>query len=252
MMSRINFLGFHVDNLNFQETLLKIRSIIRNGKPVQHVVLNVNKIIQANKNKKFKQIINSCGLINADGISIIWAVKLLGMSLKERVTGINLMQSLIELATREGYKLYFLGAEEEIIKKVIKFYKSCYPTLQIVGFRDGYWDSSQEQEVVNAIKTTEPDILFVGISSPQKEIFINQYLEEMNVPLAMGVGGSFDVIAGKTKRAPKWMQRCGLEWLFRLYQEPRRLWKRYLIGNIIFVWLVLKEFIKVRILGRQD
>ncbi len=249
---RVRVLDCLIDNLSLKETLRVIEEFIKSGRPHQHVVINADKILRLRKSKELKQIVESCDLINADGQPIRWVARLLGVSFKERITGVDLMEELLKLSSQKEYSVYFLGARKEILREVVEIYTDKYPSLKIAGGRDGYWESDEEKKVVQDIKRTQPEILFVAISSPKKEFFIREYMNEMQVPFSMGVGGSFDIIAGIKKRAPKWMQKCGLEWLFRLYQEPRRLWSRYLIGNPIFLWLVLKEFIKVRILGRSS
>jgi len=241
---RVRILDCPIDNLSLKETLRVIEEFIKSGRPHQHVVINADKILKLRKNKKLRQVVESCDLINVDGQPIRWAARLLGISLKEQITGIDLMEQLLKLSSRKGYSVYFLGAREEIVRKVVETYRNKYSSLKISGWQDGYWESDEEKKVVQDIKRTRSEILFVAISSPKKEFFIRGYMDEMQVPFSMGVGGSFDIIAGIKKRAPKWMQKCGLEWLFRLCQEPRRLWRRYLIGNPIFLWLVGKELIK--------
>lgn len=242
--SRIELLGCYIDNLSMEETLEKIETIIKEKIPRQHVVLNAGKINRIQKDSNLKQIVNSCEIINADGMAVVWASRVLGRPLKGRVAGIDLMLRLIEEACKKKYRLYFLGAREEVLSAVVGKYLNLYPDLNIAGYRNGYWAQEEELDIVKEINRTKPDILFVGISSPKKEEFLNKYLVDLDVPFSMGVGGSFDVLAGETSRAPRWLQSIGLEWLFRLIQEPRRLWKRYLIGNVVFIWLVLKEKLK--------
>jgi len=239
---RIKLFGIYIDNLTIDETLKKIKQFIQEETPHQHVVVNSDKILKAQKDNNLRKIINNCDLINSDGMAVVWSSKILGKPLKERVAGIDLFFKLIEEATYNKWKVYFLGAEEKVINKVVRKFKIIYPELTIVGHRNGYWNN--DKEVTYIIKESKPDILFIGISSPKKEIFLSRHLREINVPFVMGVGGTFDIIAGKTKRAPFWMQKIGLEWFFRLIQEPKRLWKRYLIGNTIFIFIVLKELIK--------
>lgn len=241
-MSRINFLGFSIDNWTLQETIAEVESIIKKKEIVQHVVLNVCKIVQANEDINLKNSINSCRIINADGMPIIWLSRLGGRHLKERVAGIDLMEALVRLSANKKYKLYFLGAREEVVKDMVNRYMKRYPQLNIVGFRNGYWLPEEEPEVVSNIQNSRPDILFVGMSSPRKEHFLSKYLKEMEIPFSMGVGGSFDVIAGKVKRAPRWMQNAGLEWIFRIFQEPSRLLKKYLTASVKFSYLLFKQF----------
>lgn len=242
-------LGYGIDNLSMQETLQRIEDIIAQGIPKQHVVVNAGKIVDAYRKPELKNIIHNCAIINADGMAVVWASWILGQPLKERVSGIDLMQCLIKRSCDKGYGVYFLGAQEPVVEKTVDVCKEKFPDLKICGYRNGYWNDDEEPGVVEAIQKSGAQILLVAISSPKKEIFLNKYLHALNVPFVMGVGGSFDVIAGLTKRAPLWMQRCGLEWLFRLIQEPGRLWRRYLIGNAVFVGLVAREWVKIRIKG---
>ena len=178
---------------------------------------------------------NLCPLINADGASVVWAAKKLGVPLKERVTGIDLFENLIKLANDKGYKIYLFGAKEEVVVKLKNMFEEQYPNLQIVGYRNGYFTEADEPEIVKDMAESGADMMFVAFSSPKKEYWVNKYLKQLNIPFVMGVGGSFDVMTGVTNRAPIWMQNHGLEWFYRFIQEPRRLWKRYIIGNWQFV-----------------
>lgn len=241
---RIDLFNINIDNLTMQETLQRIEEFINSRDYHQHIVVNVNKVIKANKDKILRKIINSCDLINADGMPLVWASKILGKPLKMRVAGVDLFLALIEVAAKKNWKLYFLGAKIDMLKKVVNDLAERYPSLKIVGCRDGYWAENEEARIVEDIKNTHPDILFVGISSPKKEYFLSEYLERMKVPLAMGVGGSFDILAGNAKRAPLWMQKYALEWFFRFLQEPRRLFKRYFVEGVYFIKILLKELIK--------
>lgn len=241
MKNRIEMMNFFVDNLNAKETIDRIDSFIQKRELVQHVVINAGKAVLMQTDKRLSNIINQCKLINADGQAIIWASKVLNKPLKERVAGIDLMYDVIELAAQKGYRIYFFGAKEEVVKKVVGIYKEKYPALQVAGYRNGYFSDEQNEEIVSQIRDSKADILFVAFSSPKKEYWLSKYHKKMNVPFVMGVGGSFDVVAGVTKRAPKWMQEVGLEWFYRFLQEPRRMWKRYLVGNSKFVYYLMKE-----------
>lgn len=243
MNKRIKFFGIYLDIITMDETIEQISKIINNREIVQHVVVNVAKLVYAQKDEKLKNIINSCRLINVDGAGIILGAKLLGINIPERVAGIDLMEKLIEYSSKNSYKIYFFGAKEEVISKVVEIYQKKYPDIKIAGYRNGYYSEQEEELIVKDIKESKADILFVAMGSPKKEMFLNKYVEEMQVPFVMGVGGSFDVVAGKTKRAPALMQKFGFEWLYRLFQEPGRMWKRYLYTNIEFLFLILKESI---------
>jgi N-acetylglucosaminyldiphosphoundecaprenol N-acetyl-beta-D-mannosaminyltransferase len=241
MKQRIDIMGCQVDNLTMEETLQTVEGFIKSGRPHQHVVVNVDKVVKANKDPDLRSIINECALVNVDGMPVVWASRLLGKPLKERVTGVDLFEALMQRSAKKGWRIYFLGATEEIVSKVKLIYEKKYPNISIVGYRNGYWTSADENQVVEQIKAAQADLLFVAISSPKKEQFLSRYQAEMKIPFAMGVGGTFDVMAGKVNRAPVWMQKTGFEWFYRFLQEPRRMFKRYFIDDMGFFWLLLKE-----------
>jgi N-acetylglucosaminyldiphosphoundecaprenol N-acetyl-beta-D-mannosaminyltransferase len=231
-----------VDNLSMEETLQTIEGFIASGQPHQHVVVNVDKLVKAQKDPELRQIINDCALINADGMPVVWASRLLGKPLKERVAGVDLFEALMKRSAEKGWRVYLLGAKEEIVSKVRDIYASKYPALVFAGYRNGYWKPEQEAGIVDEIAAAKADLLFVAISSPKKEQFLGAYQARMKIPFAMGVGGTFDVAAGKVKRAPVWMQKSGLEWFYRFLQEPRRMFRRYFIEDMAFLGLMFKEW----------
>jgi N-acetylglucosaminyldiphosphoundecaprenol N-acetyl-beta-D-mannosaminyltransferase len=151
------------------------------------------------------------------------------------------METLVELAAKKNYKIFFFGAKEQVVKGVVQKYIDSYGSNIIACYRNGYFAKEDEPGIAKQIADSGADILFVAITSPKKEIFLNTYKTVIKVPFIMGVGGSFDVVAGLVKRAPLWMQKAGLEWFFRVIQEPGRMWKRYLTTNSAFIYLVLKE-----------
>ena len=243
MDHRIKFFGADVDAITMQETLERVDAIIKARCSTQHVVVNVAKLVMMQTDETLRDIVNSCGLINADGQGIVWGARLLGLNIPERVAGIDLMNNLVERAAQRGYRVYLLGAEKAIVSKVVAIWQGKYPALQIAGYRDGYFSASDEASLVSQIRETKADILFVAMGSPKKEIFLNKYVNELAVPFVMGVGGSFDVVAGKTQRAPVWMQKAGLEWFYRFLCEPRRMWKRYFTTNFIFLGMIVKALL---------
>ncbi len=232
---RYPILNTYVNAISMDETITEVEKIIKAGKPTQHVVINALKVNLMNENAELQKIVNACPLINADGASIVWAAKKLGVPLTERVAGIDLFENLVKLAAEKGYKIYLFGAKEEVVRKVKKIFEEKYPMLQIVGVRNGYFTEADEPEIVKNMAESGADMMFVAFSSPKKEFWINKYLNDLHIPFVMGVGGSFDVVAGVTDRAPKWMRDHGLEWFYRFIQEPRRLWNRYVVGNWKFV-----------------
>lgn len=246
MSKRVKFLNTYVDALSMEETLDQIEKYIINKTCVQHVVINAGKVNLMQEDDRLTEVINNCPLINADGQSIVWGSKILGNELPERVAGIDIFTELVRISAEKGYKPYFFGATEEVVSTVVNKFKNMYPSLEIAGYRNGYFTEDKSKKIAEDIRNSNADILFVAFSSPKKEYWINENMTIMKVPFAMGVGGSFDVIAGKTTRAPKWMQKVGLEWFYRFIQEPRRMFKRYIGGNIKFIFLILKEKYKER------
>jgi N-acetylglucosaminyldiphosphoundecaprenol N-acetyl-beta-D-mannosaminyltransferase len=241
MSERIEMMGCHIDNLTMEETLQTIEEFIHTGQPHQHVVVNVDKLVKASRDEALRQIINDCALVNVDGMPVVWASRLLGKPLKERVAGVDLFEALMQRAAQKKWRVFLLGAQEEVVFTVKETYESRFPGFEVTGYRNGYWKAEEEAGVVQQIKEARVDLLFVAISSPRKEQFLGGYQEKMQVPFAMGVGGTFDVVAGKVKRAPQWMQHAGLEWFYRFLQEPRRMFRRYFIEDMMFFWLLLKE-----------
>ena len=241
MTKRIDILNTHVDVLNMEETMTVIENAIHNGQQLHHVAINAGKIVAMQHDETLRESVNAADVMNADGQAVVWASKFLGKPLPERVAGIDLMQNLVELAHNKGYKIYLLGAKQEIIEKMNAIYAEKYNDELVVGYRNGYFNKAEEAQVAQEIANTNANMLFVAITSPKKENFLYAYKEVLkNINFIMGVGGSFDVISGKTTRAPLWMQNIGIEWFYRFLQEPKRMWKRYLVGNTKFILLVLK------------
>ena len=234
--NRYPILNTYVNALSMDETVDYVKRVIaRRTPPMQHVVINALKVNLMEKDPELREIVNSCPLINADGASILWAAKKLGVPVTERVTGIDLFMRLVEEAAKNGYKIYLFGAKPEVVEKVRDIFMEQYPTLQIVGMRNGYFGPEDEPGIVADMAASGADMMFVAFSSPKKDYWVRRYLDQLNIPFVMGVGGSFDVVAGVTKRAPQIWQKLGLEWFYRFVQEPRRLFKRYIIGNMTFI-----------------
>ena len=241
MTSAITMMGCRIDNLSMEETLVRIEEFIRSGQPHQHVVVNVDKLVKASRDPDLRRIINECALVNADGMPVVWAARLLGKPLKERVAGIDLFEALMRRAGEKGWRVFLLGACEEVVAAVADTYRRRYPDLAIAGWRNGYWTVDEEAQVAAQVRASSADLLFVAISSPKKEQFLGRWQAEMRIPFAMGVGGTFDVAIGRVRRAPRWMRRAGLEWFYRFLQEPRRMFHRYFIDDMAFIWLFIKE-----------
>lgn len=241
MKEKINILNCPIDTLTMDETIHLIDDAIASRTPLHHVVVNAAKMVHIQKDKELYDSVVNSDIISPDGQAVVWASRFLGKPLPERVTGIDLMHNLVKLAYEKKYKIFFFGAEEDIVKSVVDRYSQMYNPEIIGGYRNGYFKKNEEQDIARQIAQSNSDILFVAISSPTKEIFLNTYKDVIKTSFVMGVGGSFDVVAGKVSRAPHWMQKYGLEWFYRFLQEPRRMWKRYLYTNSMFIYLVLKE-----------
>jgi N-acetylglucosaminyldiphosphoundecaprenol N-acetyl-beta-D-mannosaminyltransferase len=237
---RVSFLGVPLDPLTMDETVARCGELIVSGRPVQHVVLNAGKCVLMEDEPDVREIIRACELVNADGQSVVWAARFLGVSVPERVAGIDLMGRLLASCESEGWPVFFLGARDDVLVAFEAEARRRHPRLQVVGRRNGYFRADEEVGIAEAIRRSGAKLLLVGMSSPMKERFLARNLQRMGPLLAMGVGGSFDVWAGRTSRAPAWMQRVGLEWFHRFAQEPRRMWRRYLVGNLRFAWIVLR------------
>jgi len=244
----VNFGHVAMHALSMQETLDILEERIEADIFTQHTVVNVAKIVNMQSNLYLQKAVKSCNIINIDGTGLLWGVRLLGNKVPERVAGIDLFIELLKKAEEREYPVFFLGAQKNILGEMIVRIKEKYPGLKIAGYHHGYfWDN--EQEMVDKIRISGAYLLFVAISSPKKEIFINQWKDDLGVRFVMGVGGSFDVLAGKVKRAPIFMQKTGMEWFYRFLQEPRRMWKRYLVTNSKFLWMLLKGVFAYKIKG---
>lgn len=233
-----------VQSGSMEDVVQKIYTTILSKSQLFQVSLNASKIVSIQKDKELMNSVKSADLLTADGQSLVWASKLLGQPLPERIAGIDLFQELMELAYRKGLKVFFLGAKPEVLDKVVGHYTDKYGIEIVAGAAHGYFKPEEEGELVERINNSGAQMLFVAITSPMKELFLDRNKEKLNrLNLVMGVGGSFDVVAGKVKRAPLWMQKNGLEWFYRFQQEPGRLWKRYLVSNSKFLWITLNYLV---------
>jgi len=245
---KIDFLGIHVDSLTMQETISLVESAVDDNKRINHVVINAGKVVLMQYDKTLYNSVVSCDIINADGQSIVWAARFLGKKLPERVAGADLMQELVSLSYKKKYKCFFFGAKEEVVRKVVDTYSQKYGPEIIAGYRNGFYTKADEPLIAREIAESGTQLLFVAITSPKKENFLYEYKTELErVNFTMGVGGTFDVIAGLTRRAPVWMQDIGMEWFYRFLQEPSRMWRRYLVGNTKFILLILKAKFKSQV-----
>jgi N-acetylglucosaminyldiphosphoundecaprenol N-acetyl-beta-D-mannosaminyltransferase len=240
LADRAHVLGCAIDRIDLDEAARRCERYVRTRAGAQHMAINAAKIVAIRHDETLHRCSERCDLVTADGQAVVWASRLLGDPLPARVTGIDLMFELLALAAARGYRVYLLGARAGVLERAVARLHERYPGLSIVGCRDGYFSESEEPAVAAEIHAARPDLLFVAMSTPRKEYFLGRRGPDLDVPFSMGVGGAIDVLAGVTRRAPRWLQRLGLEWAFRLAQEPRRLLRRYLVTNSSFVILTLR------------
>jgi len=241
-----NLFSIPVHAMRMEEVLERVDETIARRGGLQIGVVNAAKIVNMRRNDLLRRSVLSSDLILADGISVVWASRLLGRPLPERVAGIDLMMGMFRRGNERGYSLFCLGATDEVLDKVAARIKADFPNIRQVGRQNGYFPEEEEEAIAGHIAAANPDILLVAMTSPKKEKFLARWSGRLGTSVCHGVGGSFDVFAGKVMRAPERWQRLGLEWLYRLKQEPRRLWRRYLTTNTLFCAMVLSELLKRR------
>lgn len=242
--------GVSIDALRMDEALDVIDAAITARRPLLIGVVNAAKIVNMRRDAALRESVLDADMILADGMSIVWASRLLGQPLPERVAGIDLMLGMFERGRTRGYRVYCLGATQDVLQRFMANVARDYPGVKLVGGQHGYFTPDEEPRVAAEIGAAQPDILLAAMTSPKKEQFLARWGPQLNVTVCHGVGGSFDVVAGLVRRAPALWQRLGLEWLYRVLQEPGRLWKRYLVTNTVFGGLVLREFVGRRF-GRR-
>lgn len=239
--ARVEVLGCPIDALTMASTVERCLALVDRGQGATQVSVNAAKLVHCSENAEMRSFVSDCDIVSADGQSVVWASRLLGRPLPERVPGIDLMQELLRVADQRSLSVYILGAREAVLARAVAKLRAEYPGIGSIEARHGYFGPEDEAEVAARIRAASPDVLFVAMDSPRKELWLRRNRDRLGARFAMGVGGAVDVLAGERARAPGWVQRLGLEWLFRLLQEPRRMWRRYLLGNLRFIWLVLRE-----------
>lgn len=238
--SRTTFLDAPMHALTMVQTLELAREAMQTRQPLHHTVINVSKLVNMHSNEELARDVSEADLINIDGAGVVWGARLMGLAVPERVAGVEIMERLFKLCAENGFKPYLLGAESQVLEAVQARLQRDHPALQIAGARDGYF--TDEEEVVLDINASGADCLFVAMSSPRKERFLYKYRLVLAPYFIMGVGGSFDVYGGKVRRAPAWVQTIGMEWLYRVLQEPRRLWRRYWDTNRAYAKMLWSSY----------
>jgi N-acetylglucosaminyldiphosphoundecaprenol N-acetyl-beta-D-mannosaminyltransferase len=236
---RVDLLACPVDTLTMSETVERARLAMRERKRVQHVALNVAKFVNMRTDSVLRADVMGSDVIGIDGMGIVLALRLSGIPVKERVTGIDLCWEVLKVCAADGFRPFLLGATPAVLTRAADVITEAFPSMQIAGVRDGYFRPEEEDDVVAQIINSEADCLFIAMPTPRKERFLAAHRDRLGVPFIMGIGGALDVIAGHVRRAPPMMQLMGLEWLYRVYQEPRRMWWRYAKTNTLFAGLLI-------------
>jgi N-acetylglucosaminyldiphosphoundecaprenol N-acetyl-beta-D-mannosaminyltransferase len=250
--ARCDPFGLSIDAVTMRQAVDRCTDAIEHGEYLSVGVVNAAKIVAMRRNPALRSAVTSSDLVLADGQSVVWARRMLKAPLPERVAGIDLFMELLAEAQRRSYRVYFLGARPEVLAKVVIEVGRQFPGVPVAGSRDGYYKAGEEGEIAEDIRRSQTDILFVGMSSPRKELFLDEWGLATKAHVVHGVGGSFDVMAGLTRRAPQWYQEHGLEWFYRARQEPIRLGRRYLTTNAAFIALVGKEMLRRKVAGERS
>jgi N-acetylglucosaminyldiphosphoundecaprenol N-acetyl-beta-D-mannosaminyltransferase len=232
-------LGVRVDRVTTEQALHMMERFIAERRPHQVVTLNPEFVIKAQHNAEFRVTLEEADLALPDGAGLLWAARLLGRSLLERVTGSDIVPLIAEMSARQGYRLYLLGAAPGVAEKAAETLKRNYPGLRIVGAYAGSPDPAEEDGIIARIVAASPDFLFVAYGAPRQDLWIHRNLRRLGVPVCMGIGGTLDFIAGVAVRAPRWMRKVGLEWLHRLLRQPWR-WRR-MLALPQFTYLVMRQ-----------
>ncbi len=222
------------------------------GQRRAHTLITVNAamLVLMQSDSDLAQACTAGDLIVADGMPVVWASRLAGMGLHARVAGVDLMDNLLRRGAAAHLSVFFLGAKEDVVVSLTNLCEQRYPGLRVNGYRNGYFGEQEHQEVIARIRDSGADMLFVGMPTPFKEIWCERHRESLGIPLIMGVGGSFDVLTGGIRRAPVWLQNAGMEWSWRLMMEPRKMWKRYLVTNSIFLTNVARLTFRRQVIER--
>ncbi len=240
-------LGVGIHALTADRAAEICRDAANRGARLMVGVVNAAKIVKMRNDRLLRDSVSNSDLILADGMAVVWASRILGCPLPERVTGIDLFERLLAIAEEDGRSAYFLGASQEVLDAMLAEIRRRHPALRIAGSHDGYFSEAEEEGIAAEISRSAPDFFFVGISTPKKEVFLARWGRRIEATVCHGVGGSFDILAGVTKRAPRLWQRMGIEWLYRIVQEPRRMWRRYLVTNTAFIRMVSSEWLQRRL-----
>jgi N-acetylglucosaminyldiphosphoundecaprenol N-acetyl-beta-D-mannosaminyltransferase len=243
--------GIAVAAITMEDVLPMVDAAIAERRPFQIGVVNAAKVVNMQRDPGLRDDVLASDIVLADGMSLVWASRLLGCPLPERVAGIDLMFRLLERAAAKGHRVFCLGATQQVLDAAVANFRAAYPGVTIAGTQHGYFNDEQMPAVVKEIRDARADVLFVALGAPRQERWINSFAKDAGATVTLGVGGLFDYYSGNIPRAPAWIRGLGLEWLFRLIQEPGRLWKRYLVGNWMFLGRIAADVAAMKS-GKRD
>ncbi len=247
-MTRVRLLDCDFDALDLRQALDRVADYVASGTFHSSCGVNVDQLVKMRRDPAFRDLVTRADLITADGTPVVWASRLLGRPLPGRLPSIDLFEALLGVAAEQGWGVYLLGARAEVLAEAEQVLRCRHPGLRVAGSQHGYFDDADQRDVAAAIRDAQPQLLFVAMSSPRKEQFVHGNRDLLaEVPFVLGVGGALDIAAGRTRRAPRWMAGAGVEWLYRLAQEPRRLARRYLWDDMAFLGMVGRELIRRRV-----
>lgn len=245
-MRRSEFLGCPMDAIGRQELLAELCARLERRQPTTILFANVAKLVWVRRDPELRRALAQADFVLADGQPLVWVSRLLGQPLPERIAGIDLMEEMLAAAAEKGWRVFFLGAQESVLRQAIMNLKERHAGLIVAGVQHGYFTAAETERVLERINQSEADLLLVGLDSPQKELWLTRYGARLKVPVRQAVGGSFEIAAGRRRRAPTWMRRMGLEWLYRLLQDPLHLGWRYLYTNTVFLLLITQALLRRR------
>ena len=231
----INFVGVHVDVLDTQGLYKRVIDFARDNKPRKVMYVNAHCMVISRNDEEYRNILNAADLVYADGMSLVWGAKLSDYYLPGRSTAADFMPMFCKLFAEKGLRVYLLGAQPGVAETAAERLKQNSPTLEIVGTHHGYFHQAEDDRIIAEINKSRPHILLVGMGVPYQEKWIHAHYSRIDVPVIWGVGALFDFLSGSVARGPQWLLDNGFEWLCRLFVEPGRLWRRYLVGNLLFM-----------------
>jgi N-acetylglucosaminyldiphosphoundecaprenol N-acetyl-beta-D-mannosaminyltransferase len=238
----VDMFGIPIAKIDMEGALSRVEQFVEERGPHMIVTSDTPILVRAHDDLEFQQAVRAADMVTADGRGVVWMARVLRLPVRERVSGADLVERICERAAQRGYSVYLIGAQPGVAEEAARVLQSRYSDLRIVGTHHGYFTREEEPEVVRAIADAHPDILLVAFGAPKQELWIRQHRAEIQAPVAIGVGGTFDLLVGRVKRAPVWMQQAGLEWLYRALREPKRLPR--LIALPRLMWMTLREALK--------